>query len=380
MPEARGTRDGIINVNNANQSQHRRLDNADQVHSLASASMVWAQQTTTTTTTTTSVTTVSDDDSSNPSGASVGNPLRLGNENAKRAYKALYERSEPLGKVLISGKPAGKPAPDTCMEKAPELNYDKPNSFVVVSKSLIPSQMTEENIKTSAIRELPDDASKEEIDDMIELIKAIRTVFQETCKSKHDLLLTAAIREEGFPFNKHGRICANNKEVYSAFQSQPPSLSFLEKMYKVFYDGLESNGYREKLTYETMRELKLWHSNDSTSGLNKTKSCFHSLTVDIVRNSRGKYSKTKARVNHGVSVTISAVGGRKHRRDPKKGFIPQEYVKGWAEPKHELFNARHGFPKPLPLADAIAEFEAARGNTSSYGPSTADQKVCAVCS
>lgn len=349
--------------------------------------MPWQQTTTTHTTTTT--TTVSDDDGLTPSPTAHTNPLQLTKEKSKRAYNALLARSAPLGKVLMSGREVGKPAPATCTLRKPELTYNKPDGCIVVSRSLIPPQMTEDALNKAAIRELPGNCDDGEVSDMVELIKDIRERFGEVLKSKHDAALTEAIRNACIPFNEKNRHCENNAEVFKALQSQPPTLEFMEKLYGVFYVFIEATGYREKLVYDTMLELKLWHSNDATSGLNTTQtkhgtktSCFHALAVDTTRYSRSKYSKTK-RIKHGVTLSISAKGGRKlakmPRRNRTKGFLPDEYVRGWAEEKHIEFNMSHGFDHPVSFEEAVANYYSSHASQQSfYGPCIGSSKVCPV--
>ena len=296
----------------------------------------------------------------------VHNPIGLEKLRSLRAYSALLKRSEGKGKVTISGKALNQVAPDIYYGKDPELNFDKPDGFIVVTKSFIPPGTSPAEIRTAATRELPDTATEDDIKDMEELIKEVRSKFMAACKSALVVRLTGEIRELKIPFKKEQRTCSNSKEVFTAFQSQEPTIEFCAMIYQAYYAWFEKKGAKEMVLYSVMRSLKIWHCNDLQSDRNKTpktgtskSSCFQTLLVNQMRQLRSKFTKA-SRLNHGVRVTITEKGGRKEnkkpRRNPLQGFVPTDYISGWAETKHKEFCEKNQFERPLELNDAIAQY------------------------
>lgn len=294
------------------------------------------------------------------------NPMGLEKVKSLRAYAALLKRSESKGKVTMSGKALNQVAPDTYCGKDPELNFDKPSGFVVVSKSFIPNGISSAEIRTAATRELPDSASEDEIQDMEELIREVREKFMNACKSTLSVRLTAQIREMKIPFEKEQRICLNSKEVFAAYQSQEPTIELCDQIYQTHYSWFEKKGVKECILYSVMRSLKIWHCNDLQSERNKTpktgtpkSSCFKTLLVNQMRQLRSKFTKD-SRLNHGIRVTITEKGGRKEnkkpRRNPQLGFVPSDYITGWGEAKHKEFCERNGFDAPVDHEVAIASY------------------------
>ena len=296
----------------------------------------------------------------------VHNPIGLEKLRSLRAYSALLKRSEGKGKVTISGKPLNQVAPAIYYGKDPELNFDKPDGFIVVTKSFIPPGTSPAEIRTAATRELPDNATEKDIKDMEELIKEARAKFMAACKSALVVRLTGEIRELKIPFKKEQRTCSNSKEVFTAFQSQEPTIEFCAMVYEAYYSWFEKKGAKEMLLYSVMRSLKIWHCNDLQSDRNKTpktgtskSSCFQTLLVNQMRQLRSKFTKA-SRLNHGVRVSITEKGGRKGnnkpRRNPLQGFVPADYISGWGDTKHKEFCQKNQFKPPLDLEVEITKY------------------------
>jgi hypothetical protein len=124
----------------------------------------------------------------------------------------------------------------------------------------------------------------------------------------------------------------------------------VEKYWKVLYESLDDGEVLSRIEYEVMTELKLWYSSQD-SNLDKTKKksgqfkqgCVRHWIMNRVRDTfRGKYYKSNQIPEHGITLSVSRVGGRGRARRARGVFCFEECVKGWNDDEIESFNSSLG--------------------------------------
>jgi hypothetical protein len=287
------------------------------------------------------------------------NPIGLSSDEAVRAYDGLMKRSAQRGVFKDDGEVLMHLPADHDGDKNLEDNYAKPAGFCIVSRSIIPETMKMEQVRTAAVRELPGNATEQDIEDMIAFIIETRKAYSASIKSKLTVHIVAQIKKGQIVYNKTNKNVSTITEALTAYNSQEPTLERCGQYHKIFYTSFAVPGLKERMVHRTMMQMQLWHSNDQDklncthkTGRLKT-SCFRRICNDKAREYLNPYTKVK-RQTHGVQFSVTVPGGRKahgmSRRKPDEGFIPNEYIVGWNDDRHKSFCVANGFeaPKPLP--------------------------------
>ena len=292
------------------------------------------------------------------------NPLQLTDPRSIEAYKELLKRTDDTGIIDKDGI-RKVPAPPQHNGDKPELNFDKPVGFIAVSRSFLP--LTKTNFHASAIKELfaaggEDQASNEKVADMVRLMQDIWVKVGRSLKSKLELFLGKAVREQELPRGTNDPThCTSSREAIRAFLNSEPTLVNCEKIYNIFYKALAVPGAKESIVYSVMMELKIWHTVGEQDSRNYTKnkrlkvSCLMTLCSEKAREFNNSLFKSK-RATHSVKVTITVPNGGRlaqklSRRKRDDSFDPLVNLVGWCGGEHLRFCKDRGFDKPKPLGD-----------------------------
>ncbi len=283
--------------------------------------------------------------------------LGLTSERAKKCYAALLKVSDGDRAKLKSkdGDYCGQLAPATFALGAPELNFDKPEGFVLISRSFPCLRSKEDALKEAAKLELAAagcPVDNESIQDCVELQKELKIKLFAVFNSKLKVLIDDAIVKQQVVCSVSNKVCQDHSAVCRAFRRNPPSLPFFEKLYNIYIAQFEKEGVLDAMVYEVMMELGLWYAYDRKS-INRTigskdakVSSLRTIAGTKCRELRHAMTEKKT---HGVTLTISIKGGRKKRRKRESGFVAVDYVQGWGELQHVDFCRTLGLPDPAPL-------------------------------
>lgn len=294
--------------------------------------------------------------------------LGLTSERSKKCYAALLKVSGGHRAKLKSkdGEYCGQPAPPTFALGAPELNFDKPEGFILISRSFPCLRSKVDALRETAKLELAAagcPVDNESVQDCVEFQKELKTKLFKVFNSKLKVLVDNAIIKEQVVCSVSNKVCQDHSAVCRAFKKNPPSLEFFEKLYKIYIAQFEEEGVLDAMVYEVMMELGLWYAYDRES-LNKTSggkdakvSSLRTIAGTKCRELRHTMTEKKS---HGVTLTISIRGGRKKRRKRENGFVPADYIQGWGDLQHLDFCRTLGLPDPPPLMATSGEPDFAR--------------------
>ena len=321
-----------------------------------------------------------------PTHTDSDNPLGLQSDEAKGAYQALLKASEGRGKVLAkSGRPLSDPhpAPEKCSLPQPEANYDKPDGFLLISRSFPCVTNKKDDMHRVATAELtaaklPSD--QKTVEECVKLQSEMKKRIFAALTSKLRLRIDEEVVDQRV--SAGGRDCKEGAEAIKAFRESEPTLELCEKIYNVFYRTFEDPAVLTGIVYDVMMDLKLWYSSD-TNSLNMTAQkeqakapCLLTIARNKVREIRHKLTEKDSSL-HGVTLKISQVGGRKSKRRKKHhGFVASECVSGWAEARHVQFCKENDFQLPRPIIEEqnrIPQVASASPSPQSK-PSSAGQK------
>lgn len=291
--------------------------------------------------------------------------------DAINAYERLMKVSANVGAVTqldgVGSRVAPKEYPGAAKGKRFELNYDKPDGALVITRSFLPVEASKISEYAKAHVEQPRVGSKEyrqvypkHVKEMELLMTTLRTSYLFTVKSAVTRALMDKIAELHFFYSAQNRMCTTPTEVFKAYNSQEPDLVFIGKIYELYYGWWDEK--KDQVTYDCMRKMNLWLASDKAPQKNaKRVSCLSSLVGLVIRQIRNVFSRDD-RISHGIRLTISVKAGREKNNMPRRkkedGFIPALMVLGWGEDKHEAFNDTINAPKPVPLEQAIIAYEA----------------------
>lgn len=299
--------------------------------------------------------------------------FKLHDELAIKAYNRLKEESDKVGPVTnlvgVGSRVAPVTFPGMAKGKRFELNYDKPDGALVITRSFLPVE--EKKVKLFAEAHVtaprPDSRAYKEdypkqVKEMTALVASLRKIVITAVKSAVSMILTTELSKLGFFSKKLKRNCTTTTEVFQAWQSQEPELSFCENLYKLYYSAWEDK--KEQVAYEVMMKLGLWLSTTEEAQNDKKVSCLVSLVGLVLRQYRNKFSRGE-RLSHGITLTISVRGGGRQkqnmpRRKKEDGFVPEIMVLGWNGEKHQKFLAALSVAPPVSLQKAIAEWKASK--------------------
>ncbi len=281
------------------------------------------------------------------------NPLGLTTEMAMRSYYCFLKASEERGKVVSpDGRHCGEAAPRHCTLANPELNFDKPEGYLVISRSFPCPSNKADDVKTTAQVELTAAGCRvdeETVRDCVQFQKELKITLYKKLNSKLKMMVDEEIVKQKLHNSVTNMACRDHAQVCSAYRHCPPRIDFFEQLYNVYVVPFEKEGIMNGLVYDVMCSLKLWYAND-TKSLNQTKSgkakvsAIRTIAGNKCRELRHPFTETKY---HGVTLTISVKGGRQNgRRKRAAGFVEQEYVDGWGGKRHVEFCCAKGFASP----------------------------------
>lgn len=302
----------------------------------------------------------------------AGNPVRLTLESSKRAYAWLAAQSENPRGIISDDGVRHHPVPVKCFDSCPELNYDKPEGFVIISRSFLPK--AKKDMRVAAVRALPSQASPAQIDDMHDLMKEVWKAFIENLNGKLFVRLTQRCRD--LKIKKGTKFATTIKEAGVAFRTEEPTLTEMAKYFDLFYLEIDRNNMKNEIVNESMKDLKFWFSNDEADmnyvANGKVKSsCIQHLLMEKLRDQRNPYKKG-ARIPHGIKFTVTVEGGRSSNgmRRRKKGdaFDPITNLSGWGEQLHVEFNSNHGYAMPEKVCSFGLSCELSRIASNCFSP------------
>lgn len=293
----------------------------------------------------------------------VANPWLLVSEDAKSAYALLLKQSNGKGKVVNQhGDECAMVAPKTFSGNNPEVTFDKPDGFVIISRNFPCLSNNNDDVVANCTSELtaaglsPADAGLRAKFQILsyELKKTIRKKLS----SKLKVHLNKAIFAETIKSGKEGSTaCREANDVYKLFRNAPPTLSMFRQIYDSFIKPFEDGRLIDEAVYETMLECGIWYGiGPAYSSLNNNvrkktlkQSQLRAIGRDKVREFRHVFTEEKYS-KHGVTFTLSKPGGRGKERRKQRQFDPS-MVKGWCGSKHIAFCKDHNYNDPTPVLD-----------------------------
>ena len=293
----------------------------------------------------------------------VANPLGLREEASKRAYAWLLDQSkDPIG-ILSADGVRRHPllTTDKCSQSCPEKNYDKPEGFVVISRSFLPG--LKRDMRDAAVRVLPLTATDAHIRDMVSLMTEMWTVIGKQLSGKVFLVLSEECRR--LKIRIGNRFATSLHDVGTAFKKEEPSVAAMKKYFELFYETLEKGNTKNEIVNQVMYDHRLWFSNKAadrnTVGNGKVKSsCIQHMLMDKYREKRNPYKK-QGRNPHGITFSTTVKGGRQAndmpRRKKDEGFDPTISLDGWGGAKHLEFCADNGFSVPKKVCSVVTCFD-----------------------
>ena len=273
---------------------------------------------------------------------------KLSTGRAKKAFAKLWDQTkwygcndevpklphfvtDPVTKQL--GPPVHDPDFFHC--KCPEEKYSKPDGFVALNRSFFPTDIGKDaKHRITAVRNCPQSASEDDIDDQIELQKQLHKEITTVISSKCKLLLFRKADE--LQIMHAGRKTRKFEEIRQEFH-QNPSRVLLEQLYNMTYRPREDGHSFNEIMYAACQELKIYcpaadtekdFTNKGSATVPKAhvmSKTLHNKFREICRNSI--YGKPA----HGITITIS---NKERNGRRKKGFSFSYNVKGWDEELH----------------------------------------------
>lgn len=320
-----------------------------------------------------------------------GGGWKVFGQRAINAYDRLMEESAEVGAVTqldgVGSRVAPKQYPGAVKGKRFELNYDKPDGALVITRSFLPVDAKKVDEVAKAHVPTPCVDSKEykkvypnHVAEMALFIGSLRIAFITVVKSTVNKYLMDKIAELGFFSYQLNRTCTTPTEVFKAYNSQEPALSFIGKIFILYFEWWDE--MKDQVTYECMMKMNLWVSPAKVPQNAKRVSCLSSIFALVLRQFRNVYSRDD-RITHGVRLTISVGGGgrEKHkmpRRKKEDGFIPALMVQGWNGEKHQNFNKTIKAADPVSLQEAITNYEAEQAKRPATLPHGTVSFSCSV--
>lgn len=244
----------------------------------------------------------------------------------------VHYSKEEDAKVIIA------PPPDSLSSKIPhpfEDHYIRPHGTIALPRKFYPFQKDDEkDYRLVACKLVPHNAREEDIRNYVEFMKQTKNALTKKINSKIKFHFMEELKKEGVEYKGKPVTCV--LDVYRAFKEEL-SMPLCIKILKVFWGSVETDDFMNKFEYVLMWECGLWYGTDkddlaTTTGGKNFIGFVRSHAANQIRNN---YRKNFQRDNsgHGVTLRISAKGGRTGRRRIK-GVFDADNIQGWDEPKH----------------------------------------------
>ena len=274
--------------------------------------------------------------------------------NAKKGWEYLLQQSSEKA-VGNENQPRKLPLDDigsllntleTPMDF--EYKYDKPDNFVVLSRQPFPQSNSEPDWHDCARWNLPVGASKEQMDQYVELMKTVRESMKASFKSKLTVYHTDVLKKE------HKMIMADKKQAVTLPDMQKHMLHEVftkedcEIYFQVQFGSLERNNYfaMKKIVLEVLLLHHIWYDpvNNAVNrnkGNKSLKQCNVTHYAWVVERDtfRNPYTR-KDNNRHGVKIgttrdkdAASRKQGKRAKRKPGE-FIWEDCVRGYGTDKH----------------------------------------------
>lgn len=269
------------------------------------------------------------------------------NDMAKAAWTRLIEST-----ATNSNPVPGKPLPanhSSAWKQDFELEFDKPDNFVVVSRVFYSVDMKKHEQVAKNCANLPN-----HVNDYIELSKVLRVVMKDAIDSKVKLFFEEKLMEKGLAWGENGKLIQNKTELQKVWRKTIPTEEKVEALFYLLYTIFKEKQEQViwSISFQVMYEHGLWFSSDDSLSnrlvqggtLKKTSVSTHTRERirDIIRNSFSR----KENSLHGVrlKLSVSAEEAREGKKPTKRirGKGPEDFdwkvnVGGWMEAKHIQF-------------------------------------------
>ena len=145
-----------------------------------------------------------------------------------------------------------------------EEKYAKPKGFVVVNRSFL--HETSKAVEQVATRNLPNNASPEDITDMIAFMEEAKTLINSKCEMKLLARILNAAKDLKIAY-PNGQIIQTEKDLARIWVKHLDK-DLLKKYFIVYYTSFEGEEGKEvvaKIAYDVKQELGIWHSTRPSS-------------------------------------------------------------------------------------------------------------------
>jgi len=291
-------------------------------------------------------------------------------KDGKMVYKQMFEHSKTRGNSKGLSVPTDISQHAQIWQRPDfELNYNKPNDFLVLTRKPFPMYQNNEDWETAIIdnchkwgeieveievkAKVHNDAEgKETWKDTVKKVKlselyqkfasTLKEVLSSTIRSKLTFFFTEKAKASGMQFR--GRNVTTFKEVYKSWTEEVITMEKCQQLFEILYGCFEREDIVRRIQWETMYEHGLFFS-DENNLINRTKSgevvtdSIYQLVKTKIRDSyRSRF--TVGKVPHGVTVNITVYKKSDNKKLKRKRgeFVPDKHVKGWGEPKLLEYN------------------------------------------